>query len=153
MYANLPQSHGKGTPLTAIRTPAVAGTFYPADRDLLGRQLSLFLSGAVNQPAAALPKAIIGSPAFSAASVLSRRPPQPAEIAQARVFERLLQAECAELQELAHRIAGDKYQQPEPNDSRPSGELTQIRARIDEVHGLLQALQGRFPRPVPDGDR
>jgi AmmeMemoRadiSam system protein B/AmmeMemoRadiSam system protein A len=60
MYANLPQSHGKGTPLTAIRTPAVAGTFYPADRDLLGRQLSLFLSGAVNQPAAALPKAIIG---------------------------------------------------------------------------------------------
>jgi hypothetical protein len=99
-----------------------------------------------------LPRTIVGSPAFSAARVLPRRAPQPAEIAQARVFERLLQAECAELQELAHRMAGDKFQH-EPADSRPSGELTQIRARIDEVHGLLRALQGRFPRPVPDSDR
>jgi hypothetical protein len=114
---------------------------------------SLALSRRPRDAARTLPRAIIGSPAFSAASVLSRRPPQPAEIAQARVFERLLQAECAELQELAHRMAGDNYQQPEPNDSRPPGELTQIRARIDEVHGLLRALQGRFPRPVPDGDR
>ena len=113
---------------------------------------SLALSRRPRGAARTLPKAI-GSPAFSAASVLSRRPPQPAEIAQARVFERLLQAECAELQELAHRMAGDKYQQPEPNDSRPSGELAQIRARIEEVHGLLRALQGRFPRPAPDGDR
>ena len=99
-----------------------------------------------------LPRTINGSRALSAASVLPR-PPQPAEIAQARVFERLLRAECAELQQLAHRMAGDKYQQPEPDDSRPSGELTQIRARIDEVHGLLQALQGRFPHSAPDGDR
>jgi hypothetical protein len=29
----------------------------------------------------------------------------------------------------------------------------QIRARIDEVHGLLQALQGRFPHFQPDVDR
>ena len=93
-----------------------------------------------------------GSRALSAASVLPR-PPQPAEIAQARVFERLLRAECAELQQLSDRMAGDKYQQPEPDDSRPSGELTQIRARIDEVNGLLRALQGRFPRSAPDGDR
>jgi hypothetical protein len=99
------------------------------------------------------PRAISGSPAFSASSVVPRRPAQPAEIAQARVFERLLQAECAELQELAHRMAGDKYQQTEPDDSRPSGELTQLRARIDEIHGLLRALQGRFPHSVPDGDR
>ena len=99
------------------------------------------------------PRTTIGSPAFSAASVLPRRPAQPAEIAQARVFERLLQAECAELQELAHRMAGDKYQQHEPDDSRPSGELTQIRDRIDEVDGLLRALQGRFPHSAPDGDR
>jgi hypothetical protein len=69
------------------------------------------------------------------------------------VFERLLQAECAELQQFTHRMAGDKYQQPEPDDSRLSGELTQLRARIDEVHGLLRALQGRFPYSVPDGDR
>jgi hypothetical protein len=100
-----------------------------------------------------LPRTTIGSRAVSAASVLPRRPAQPAEIAQARVFERLLRAECAELQGLAHRMAGDKYQQPEPDDARPSEELTQIRARIDEVHGLLRALQGRFPHSASDGDR
>ena len=114
---------------------------------------SLALSRRPRDTARTLPRTITGSPAFSAASVLPRRPAQPAEVAQARVFERLLQAECAELQELAHRMAGDKYQQPEPDDSRPSGELTQIRARIDEVDGLLQALKGRFPHSVPDGDR
>ena len=109
---------------------------------------SLALSRRPRDTARTLPGTITGSP-----SVLPRRPAQPAEIAQARVFERLLQAECAELQELAQRMAGDKYQQPEPDDSRPSGELTQIRARIDEIHGLLRALQGRFPHCVPDGDR
>jgi AmmeMemoRadiSam system protein B/AmmeMemoRadiSam system protein A len=51
---------GKARPLTAIRTPAVAGTFYPAEREPLERQLALFLSKALNQPAGALPKAIIG---------------------------------------------------------------------------------------------
>jgi hypothetical protein len=114
---------------------------------------SLALSRRPRDTARTLPRTISGSPAFSAASILPRRPAQPAEIAQARVFERLLQAECAELQELAHRMAGDRYQQPEPDDSRPSGELTQIRARIDEVHGLLRALNGRFPHSVPDGNR
>jgi hypothetical protein len=112
----------------------------------------LALSRRSRNAARMLPRTINASRALSAASVLPR-PPQPAEIAQARVFERLLRAECAELQQLAHRMAGDKYEQPEPDDSRPSGELTQIRARIDEVHGLLRALQGRFPRSVPDGDR
>jgi hypothetical protein len=100
-----------------------------------------------------LPRTIIGSRAFSAASVFPRRPAQPAEIAQARLFERLLQAECAELQALVQRMAGAKDQRPEPDDSRPSGDLAQICARVDEVHGLLRALQGRFPHSVPDGDR
>jgi hypothetical protein len=113
---------------------------------------SLTLSRRPRNAARTLPRTINGSRALSAASVLPR-PPQPAEIAQARVFERLLRAECAELQQLAHRMAGDTYQQPEPDDSRPSGELTQIRARIDEVHGLLQALQRRFPDSTLDGDR
>jgi hypothetical protein len=114
---------------------------------------SLALSRRPRDTTRTLSRTISRSPALSAASVLPRQPAPPAEVAQARVFERLLQAECAELQELAHRMAGDKYQQPEPDDSRPSGELTQIRARIDEVHGLLRALQGRFPHSVPDGDR
>ena len=98
-----------------------------------------------------LPKTSNGSRAFSAAS-LSTRPAQPAEIAQARVFERLLLTECAELQELAQRMAGGKGRLPAPDDSQPTGDLAQIRARIDEVHGLLRALQGRFPHSTPDGD-
>ena len=112
----------------------------------------LALSRRSRNAARMLPRTINGSRALSAASVLPR-PPRPAEIAQAQVFERLLRAECAELQQLAHRMAGDKYQQPEPDDSRLSGELTQIRTRIDEVHGLLQALQRRFPDSTLDVDR
>jgi hypothetical protein len=47
--------------MTAIRHPAVAGTFYPAEPDALERQLALFLSEAANDaPSPALPKAIIG---------------------------------------------------------------------------------------------
>ncbi len=47
--------------MTAIRQPAVAGTFYPAQSDVLERQLALFLSEAANDaPTAAPPKAIIG---------------------------------------------------------------------------------------------
>ena len=47
--------------MTAIRHPAVAGTFYPAEPDALERQLALFLSEAANDaPSQTLPKAIIG---------------------------------------------------------------------------------------------
>ena len=87
-----------------------------------------------------LPKRI---PAFTAPNVLPRQPTQPAEIAQARVFERLLQAESAELRDLAHRMGTD--------DSERAGELTQLHARLDEVDGLLRALRGRFPQSAPSG--
>jgi hypothetical protein len=114
----------------------------------------LALSRRPRNAARLLPRTINSSRASSAASVvLPRRPAQPAEIAQARVFEGLLQAECAELQELAQRMAKAKDQRPEPGDSRPSGDLTQIGARIDEIHGLLQALQRRFPHSMLDSDR
>jgi len=113
----------------------------------------LALSRRPRDTARTLPRTVNVSRTFSAASVLPRRPAQPAEIAQARVFEQLLQAECAELQELAHRMAGAEFQRPDADDSRPSDDLTQISARIDEVHGLLQALHGRFPHSVQAGDR
>ena len=49
--------------ITAIRPPAVAGTFYPAAPDALERQLARFMSEADNAPpssgAPAIPKAII----------------------------------------------------------------------------------------------
>jgi hypothetical protein len=48
--------------VTVIRKPAVSGSFYPAQRDALERQLALFLSEAGNAPQTGdpLPKAIIG---------------------------------------------------------------------------------------------
>lgn len=48
--------------MTVIRKPAVSGSFYPAQYDVLRRQLALFLSEAGNAPATGdpLPKAIIG---------------------------------------------------------------------------------------------
>jgi MEMO1 family protein len=47
--------------MTAVRYPAVAGTLYPADRDVLERQLRLFLSEADSVTLSpVLPKAIIG---------------------------------------------------------------------------------------------
>ncbi|HTI81847.1 MAG TPA: AmmeMemoRadiSam system protein B, partial [Acetobacteraceae bacterium] len=47
--------------MNAIRQPAVAGSFYPAQRDVLERQLAQFLSEAANDaPTAAPPKVIIG---------------------------------------------------------------------------------------------
>src|SRR5271166_1556223 len=47
--------------MTAIRHPAVAGTFYPAEPRALERQLALLLSEAGNDaPSAMPPKAIIG---------------------------------------------------------------------------------------------
>jgi cobalamin biosynthesis Mg chelatase CobN len=114
---------------------------------------SLALSRRPRDAARTLPRTIVGASGFSAARKLPPGPAQPAEIAQARVFERLLRAECAELQELAHRMTADKSQHRGPDDSRPAAELTEIRARIDEIDGLLRALQGRFPHPMPDGDR
>jgi cobalamin biosynthesis Mg chelatase CobN len=110
---------------------------------------SLALSRKPRDTSRTLSRTVIGSQPLRAASGPPRRPAQPAEVAQARMFERLLRAERAELQDLAHRMA----QQSELDDSRPSGELRQLRTRIDEIDGLLRALQGRFPHSVPDGDR
>jgi hypothetical protein len=106
-----------------------------------------------NDAARVLPKTANGHRAREAAASVLPRPVQPAEVAQARVFEELLQAECAELKELAHRLAGAMDQLPDSASSQPTPDLMQIRARIDEVHGLLQALQGRFPHFQPGVDR
>ena len=99
-----------------------------------------------------LPKAVSGRRTIGAASV-APRPVNPAEVAQARVFEGLLRAESAELQELAFRTAGAVDQQSDMDSSAPSWDLMQIRARIDEVQCLLQALRRRFPPPLPESDR
>jgi hypothetical protein len=96
-----------------------------------------------------LPKPVDSHRTLSAARALADAV-QPAEIAQARVFERLLQAECAELQELAHRIGRADGELSDADSLEQPQDLAQIRDRLDELHGLLRALQGRFPHAKPD---
>lgn len=97
-------------------------------------------------------KPVGGRRTLAAASVI-QRPVTPAEVAQARAFEHLLQAESAELHELAHRAASAANHQLNADGSAPSWDLVQLRARIDEVQRLLQALRGRFPHQLSDSDR
>jgi hypothetical protein len=96
-------------------------------------------------------KVVKAQPLFAVASAPSL-PVNAAEVAQARAFEKLLQAESAELHELAHRVAGTPDKHLDADGSAPSRDLMQLRARIDEVQRLLQALRGRFPQH-PDADR
>lgn len=77
------------------------------------------------------------------------RPTTPAEVAQARVFEELLEAEW---NELAHHVATAADGRPDDN-SGSSWELGYVHARLSEIRQLLQALRGRFPDAVPDSNR
>ncbi|ORV17901.1 hypothetical protein AWB95_05715 [Mycobacterium celatum] len=80
------------------------------------------------------------------------RPVKPAEAAQARLFEEILQAEIAELRELAYRMAQSLDQQPASGSTGPAGHLLRIHSRIDEIHRLLNALRGRFPHSQRDAE-
>jgi hypothetical protein len=82
---------------------------------------------------------------------VSERSVTPAEVAQARLFEGILQAEVAELEQLAYRLAGSLDGEPELDSHEPARDLLRIHERIEEVHRLLHALRGRFPRPRWDG--
>lgn len=113
---------------------------------------SLALSPRPRSAARVFPKPVDGHRTLSAARALTD-PVQPAEIAQARVFERLLQTECTELQQLARRIGRAEDRLSDCDSSEQPQDLAQIRARLDELHGLLRALQGRFPHSNPDLDR
>jgi hypothetical protein len=85
------------------------------------------------------------------ATNLRERSVTPAEVAQARLFEGILQAEVAELEQLAYRLAGSLDRQPELGSHELTRDLLRIDERIDEVRRLLQALHGRFPSPRWDG--
>ena len=70
----------------------------------------------------------------------------PAEVAQARLFEDILQDEVAELERLAYRLAGSLDRQRERDSHEVARDLLRIHERIEEVRSLLHALHGRFPR-------
>jgi hypothetical protein len=85
-----------------------------------------------------------GHPALGATDTLEHRA-EPAEVAQARLFEGILQAEFAELHHLAYRMTGLLHRQPDLNGHELARYRLRIHARIDEIQRLLQALRGRFP--------
>jgi hypothetical protein len=80
------------------------------------------------------------------ATTARERSVAPAEVAQARLFEDILQAEVAELEQLGYRLAASLDRQPEIDSHEVARDLFRIHQRIEEVHRLLRALRGRFPR-------
>ncbi|ORA32238.1 hypothetical protein BST20_25480 [Mycobacterium branderi] len=89
---------------------------------------------------------------WTGAANIPARPAKPAEVAQARLFEGILQAEIAELHEIAYRMAESLDQQFETGGVAPTKHLLRIHSRIDEIHRLLNALRGRFPSARWDGE-
>jgi hypothetical protein len=63
-------------------------------------------------------------------------------MAQARLFDDILQDEMAELQEIAAAI---EARAADGNEPRHGKELRRVNARISEVRRLLEALRDRFP--------
>jgi hypothetical protein len=75
----------------------------------------------------------------------------PAEVAQAQLFEDILQAEVAELEQLACQRAGSLDRQPELDGLEVAVDLRRIHERLEEVNRLLYALHRRFS-PTPRWD-
>jgi hypothetical protein len=70
------------------------------------------------------------------------RPRSAADMAQARLFDDILQDELVELQELAAAI---EARAADRDELRHSKELQRVNAHIYEVRRLLDALRDRFP--------
>ncbi|MGH3957879.1 hypothetical protein [Mycobacterium sp.] len=74
-------------------------------------------------------------------------PLNPAEVAQARLFEEILRAEIARLEQLATSMENRWLDRRDRDDGRRPQDLVDLRTRIDEARHLLDTLQGRFLRP------
>jgi hypothetical protein len=105
---------------------------------------SLALSPLPRDAGRPAPTTLSGHRTLRTATLLDQA--QSAEVAQARVFEKLLQAERSELQELARTT----HETADSGDASSAESRAQIRARLDEIHGLLLALRGRFPHAASD---
>jgi hypothetical protein len=69
------------------------------------------------------------------------QPAHPADRAQARLFEELLREELDELEMLAARI---RTARSDHSEIRLRHDLQRFNARINELRGLLTALENRF---------
>lgn len=76
------------------------------------------------------------------------RPPHPADVAQSRLFDDLIQAEIRELRALAalaERTWRDRSERHTEAPTRLPESVLRVHARIAEVERMLAALRGRFP--------
>jgi hypothetical protein len=76
------------------------------------------------------------------------RPAHPADVAQARVFDAILQGEIAELEELVASMEQRWLRRCErgiDDEKRPPEGLVRMRGRVLEAQQLLDALRSRFP--------
>jgi hypothetical protein len=76
------------------------------------------------------------------------RPAHPADVAQARMFDAIMQGEIAELEELAASLEKRWLRRCErgiDDENRPPESLVRMRGRVSEARHLLDALRDRFP--------
>jgi hypothetical protein len=76
------------------------------------------------------------------------RPAHPADIAQARMFDAVLQGEIAELEELVASMEKRWRRRCErgiDDGIRPPESILRMRGRVTEAQQLLDALRDRFP--------
>jgi hypothetical protein len=75
-------------------------------------------------------------------------PAHPADVAQARMFDAILQGEIAELEQLAASMERKWLRRCErgiDDENRPPEGLVRMRGRVSEAQRLLDALRDRFP--------
>lgn len=76
------------------------------------------------------------------------RPAHPADIAQARMFDAVMQGEIAELEELVASMEKRWLRRCERGTddvNRPPENLIRMRGRVSEAQQLLDSLRARFP--------
>ena len=76
------------------------------------------------------------------------RPAHPADVAQARMFDAIMQGEIAELEELVATMEKGWLRRCErgmDGENRPPESLVRLRGRVLEAQRLLDALRARFP--------
>ena len=76
------------------------------------------------------------------------RPAHPADVAQAGMFDAILQGEIADLEQLAASMERKWLRRCErgiDDGNRPPEGLVRMRGRVSEAQRLLDALRDRFP--------
>jgi hypothetical protein len=76
------------------------------------------------------------------------RPAHPADVAQARMFDVVLQGEIAELEQLVASMEQRwlrRCERGSDDENRPPEGLVRMRGRVSEAQRLLDALRDRFP--------